>query len=88
MDKSYILINILTCNKIEVRYFNNVCQEDNTYKYPTCFITYSSYINELLMLVSIYVNIQELSTYHKLYLGREIIKAGFCVNLQQIYLQG
>nr|WGH13047.1 hypothetical protein [Echinothamnion sp.] len=86
IDNNYVVIRVLNQEKIEVYYFNQI-NNNNIYNYPICFITYFNYINQMFVILSIFVNIQNFSTYHKLYLGKEILSANLCINLKQLYIQ-
>nr|YP_009398015.1 hypothetical protein [Gredgaria maugeana]ARW67201.1 hypothetical protein [Gredgaria maugeana] len=87
MDNSYVVIRVMNQEKIEVYYSNTMNDNKNIYNYPICFITYCNHINQMFVLLSMFVNIQKLSTHHKLYLGKEILSANICLNLKQLYIQ-
>nr|YP_009393277.1 hypothetical protein [Symphyocladiella dendroidea]ARW61839.1 hypothetical protein [Symphyocladiella dendroidea] len=85
MDNSHVIVRIFNQEKIEVYYFHGISHY--TYNYPVCFTVFFSSINQMFTLLSIFVNIQHLCTYHKLYIGKEVFKANLSINLQQLYIQ-
>nr|YP_010851386.1 hypothetical protein QQP88_pgp136 [Echinothamnion hookeri]WGH14433.1 hypothetical protein [Echinothamnion hookeri] len=86
-DNSYLIIRILNQKKVEIYCFNQTNSTENIYTYPVCFVTHFIDINRMFILLSMFINIQELCTYHKLYLGKEILRANICINLEQLYIQ-
>nr|YP_010851189.1 hypothetical protein QQP87_pgp135 [Aphanocladia delicatula]WGH14234.1 hypothetical protein [Aphanocladia delicatula] len=88
IDNSYVIIRVINQEKIEVYYCDQMNDNKKIYNYPICFITDCNHINQMFVLLSIFVNIQKLSTHHKLYLGKEILSANISINLKQVYIQG
>nr|YP_010850397.1 hypothetical protein QQP83_pgp135 [Lophurella caespitosa]WGH13246.1 hypothetical protein [Lophurella caespitosa] len=87
LDNSHVKIRILNQEKVEVYCFNQNDNKENIYTYPVCFVIYFIDINRMFILLSMFVNVQQLCTSHKLYLGKEILRANICVNLEQLYIQ-
>nr|WGH13838.1 hypothetical protein [Lophurella pseudocorticata] len=87
IDNSYVIIRVLNKEKVEIYFFNQSDNNKNIYTYPVCFVTYFIDINRMFTLLSMFINIQKLCTSHKLYLGKEILKANICINLKQLYIQ-
>lgn len=88
MDTSYVLVNICNKKTIELRYFNfkfNIYYNCIIYRYPICFTAYNAHI--MFSLMSLYKDLNFLSTQHKLYLGKELYKAEISIKLNQIYIQ-
>nr|YP_009396775.1 hypothetical protein [Ophidocladus simpliciusculus]ARW65961.1 hypothetical protein [Ophidocladus simpliciusculus] len=87
MDNNYGLIRIFRNDVIEFHYF---CYENNNYtnkQYPICFSAGCNDINYLFYILSLSFQFNVLSTQHKLYFGKEILKAKISVILRQYYIQ-
>nr|YP_010851585.1 hypothetical protein QQP89_pgp135 [Echinothamnion hystrix]WGH14632.1 hypothetical protein [Echinothamnion hystrix] len=87
IDNSYFIIRILNQKKVEIYCFNKNDNNEYLYTYPVCFVTHFIDINRMFILLSMFIHIQQLCTYHKLYLGKEILRANICINLEQLYIQ-
>nr|YP_010850991.1 hypothetical protein QQP86_pgp135 [Aphanocladia stichidiosa]WGH14037.1 hypothetical protein [Aphanocladia stichidiosa] len=87
IDNSYVMIRILNQEKVEIYCFNQINNNKTIYTYPICFVTYCVDIDRLFILLSMSIIIQHLCTSHKLYLGKEILKANICTSLKQLYIQ-
>nr|YP_009399475.1 hypothetical protein [Dictyomenia sonderi]ARW69081.1 hypothetical protein [Dictyomenia sonderi] len=85
MDNGYVIIRILNQEKIELYYFSQM--NNSIHNYPVCFVVCLKSCNQIFILLSIFVNVQQFCTYHKLYLGQEIYKANLSLNLRQLYIQ-
>nr|YP_009397611.1 hypothetical protein [Dipterosiphonia australica]ARW66797.1 hypothetical protein [Dipterosiphonia australica] len=87
MDDIYMKIRIFNNQIIEVDYFKSINYSHSIFNYPMCFIAEYSNINELFFLLSIFIGFQGLSSQHKMYLGKEILKAHISIKLKQMYIQ-
>nr|WGH12850.1 hypothetical protein [Echinothamnion sp.] len=87
IDNNFVKICLHNQEKIEVYYFRQICDNVNIYRYPICFTSYFNDTDQIFILLSIFIGIQQFCTYHKLYLGKEILRANICNKLQQLYIQ-
>nr|YP_009399679.1 hypothetical protein [Digenea simplex]ARW69498.1 hypothetical protein [Digenea simplex] len=87
MNDNYCLIRTYTSKIIEFRYYfiNNFM--NNEYRYPICFTISFINLNQLFYILSLCSVFDNLSTRHKLYIGKELFKASISVNLKQHYIQ-
>nr|YP_009392226.1 hypothetical protein [Osmundaria fimbriata]ARW60788.1 hypothetical protein [Osmundaria fimbriata] len=85
MYNSYVVIRIFEDRVIELHYFKK--NSLLNIQYPICFVVDVEKINILFDILSVYNDLNVLSTKHKLYLGKEIFRAYISIKLSQQYVQ-
>nr|YP_009398647.1 hypothetical protein [Kuetzingia canaliculata]ARW67833.1 hypothetical protein [Kuetzingia canaliculata] len=85
MDTNYGLIRINTQNELEIHFFKYF--DFSSKQYPICFRANAYNLNYLFYLLSLYKKFNTLSTQHKLYFGKEILKSQITIKLNQKYIQ-
>nr|ARW60571.1 hypothetical protein [Polysiphonia sp.] len=87
MDRNYLMISVFNQETIEAYYLYNCDSSKNLYNYPVCFVVCFTKTNQMFKLLSNFSSIDNFSTEHKMYLGKEIFKAQIAIYLKQIYIQ-
>lgn len=87
INSNYILIHVANNQNVELYYFSYNHRLSTVYNYPICFVVCVRKIDQLFILLSLFNQINCLSTRHKLYLGKEIYKAKISTFANQIYIQ-
>ncbi len=87
MDNNYFVLRVSKENHIEIYFynFNSFACLDTIY--PICFITPLVEYKKIIHILSICKIINNCSTAHKFYLGKEIFKAQLAFKLNQDYIQ-
>ncbi len=87
MDNNYFLLRISVYNKLEVYFYNLKLYKYCSLIYPICFNLSLIQYDQVVWLLSLCKPLDECSTSHKLYLGKEIFKAQLAIHLQHCYIQ-
>ena len=87
MDNNYFVLRISRQNYLEIYFYNFTYFIYPDLTYPVCFTIPLIKYQTIICLLSICKLVNDCSTTHKFYLGKEIFKAQIAFKLNQDYIQ-